>query len=96
MDEARWQRRVERERLARQEAERLLELKSTELYKANQSLTKLNVTLDQQVQERTKELEKARDDALAAARAKADFLATMSHEIRTPPQRRAWHDPLAG
>jgi signal transduction histidine kinase/DNA-binding response OmpR family regulator len=30
------------------------------------------------------ELERARDDALAAARAKAAFLATMSHEIRTP------------
>jgi two-component system, sensor histidine kinase and response regulator len=30
------------------------------------------------------ELAAARDSALAAARAKADFLATMSHEIRTP------------
>ncbi len=30
------------------------------------------------------QLEKARDDALDAARSKSEFLATMSHEIRTP------------
>jgi signal transduction histidine kinase/DNA-binding response OmpR family regulator/HPt (histidine-containing phosphotransfer) domain-containing protein len=37
-----------------------------------------------ELQETTDRLMAARDDALAAERAKADFLATMSHEIRTP------------
>ena len=36
------------------------------------------------LQKKNEELALARDKALQAARAKADFLATMSHEIRTP------------
>ena len=48
------------------------------------SLEEANQTLEQRVTERTAQLAASREEALAAARAKAAFLATMSHEIRTP------------
>jgi len=40
--------------------------------------------LEEQVQQRTAELQRAEQAALAASRAKSEFLANMSHEIRTP------------
>ena len=74
---ARLQRRFERERTARREAERIAERGLRDLYVANQEL-------DRRVAERTAELERARRDAEEAAQARADFLASLSRQVRTP------------
>jgi len=75
---------LNRERKARKQAELLLEEKSLELYVSNQQLRELNVTLEERISLRTKELEKAKNKAEQADANKTEFLSKVSHELRTP------------
>ncbi|MEO0495097.1 MAG: HAMP domain-containing sensor histidine kinase [Actinomycetota bacterium] len=74
---SRLERRLERERQARVDAEKIAEDGLRELYDVNQAL-------DERVTARTRELEIARANAVAANEAKSQFLAHISHEVHTP------------
>ncbi|HKG76829.1 MAG TPA: EAL domain-containing protein [Beijerinckiaceae bacterium] len=63
----RLERRLDRERRARREAESVLEAKSRELYHLNQQLSQFAADLEQRVEERTRELVAARECALRLA-----------------------------
>jgi len=56
----------------------------TEQVLNKQELENLNVSLEEQVNARTKELEKAKNEAIEASNMKSSFVANVSHEIRTP------------
>lgn len=65
MDEAlKWEKRFKRERLARQEAERLLEDKSYHLYQKTCELDQLVATQKRTIEERTREFKLANDQAI--------------------------------
>jgi signal transduction histidine kinase/ActR/RegA family two-component response regulator len=76
--------RYDRARQACNEAERLLEVKSREVWEANRQLKEQAAGLELAVQERTADLVKQQVAAEEANEAKTVFLASMSHEIRTP------------
>ena len=84
MAEDAYKKAFERERRARKEAERITESKSRELWTLNQALKDLNEDLERRIQERTNELEVARNRAEANTLAKSEFLSVMSHEMRSP------------
>jgi len=79
-----FRRRYDRERRARKEAEGFAEAKTRELYETNQTLQRLAATLQEQVAERTAELQRIAEEAVAANEAKSLFLSAVSHELRTP------------
>jgi len=74
---ARLERRLERERRARRDAEEIADRGMRDLWLANQSL-------DARVGERTADLESTLEKLRVASSARERFLATLSHEMRTP------------
>ena len=72
------------ERRALSQARKMLIERDSETANAQRDLKELNDKVELLITERTQVLSVARDEAVAATRAKSSFLANMSHEIRTP------------
>lgn len=63
---------------------RLTESQARDVNSAILEIEESHQLLEERVHKRTKEVSKARDEALISNKTKDEFLATMSHELRTP------------
>lgn len=76
--------RAERLKKARDEAERLLEQKSRELYAANNELELAQKGLEDDIKQATYELSVSNRRLQTALNERSTFIGQMSHEVRTP------------
>jgi light-regulated signal transduction histidine kinase (bacteriophytochrome) len=78
----RLERKINREKVARKEAERIMETKSLELYNVNIKLIKVNQSLEDTVQLRTKELSDNLKHIEIANKELMDIAYVVSHDVR--------------
>jgi len=78
------QARCERLKKARAEAENLLELKSRELFEANQALERAQLKLKDDIKQATYELSVTNQRLQRSLNERSTFIGKMSHEVRTP------------
>lgn len=83
---ARLTRRYNRERNARQQAEKLLEEKSYELFETNKALKELNESLEQTVEQRTNDLQRALD-SVRVSKQRSEHMA-LHDPLTSLPNRR--------
>ena len=76
--------RAERHKVGRDIAEKLLEQKSSELYRTNEALRKSQENLEEEVAQATQELKDSNVLLTQALEEKSTFIGSLSHELRTP------------